>query len=150
MKPAATMSRKTDVAVRVDEWAALAAAATAIRDEVFVREQGVPPALEHDPADHENLHALAVIGEEAVGTARLKPDGHIGRMAVRADYRGCGVGAAMLDALLAAARTRGMTDIVLNAQVSAVDFYRKQGFVAVGERFMEAGIEHQTMRRSLF
>lgn len=143
------MNSAPQVRVRVDEWATVQGPATAIRDEVFVREQGVPSNLEHDPADHENLHALALIDDEAVGTARLKPDGHIGRMAVRAAHRGRGIGAAMLAALMAAARARGMTEVVLNAQVSAVEFYRRQGFVEVGNRFIEAGIDHQTMQRRL-
>ncbi|HEY9541543.1 MAG TPA: GNAT family N-acetyltransferase, partial [Luteimonas sp.] len=74
---------------------------------------------------------------------------HVGRMAVLRDWRGGGVGDALLHALLRQARELGWNDIILNAQVSAQSFYARHGFVPVGERFIEAGIEHQAMRRRI-
>src|SRR3546814_13014416 len=73
----------------------------------------------------------------------------VGRMAVLRDWRGGGVGDALLHALLRQARELGWNDIILNAQVSAQSFYARHGFVPVGERFIEAGIEHQAMRRRI-
>jgi hypothetical protein len=84
-----------------------------------------------------------------IGTGRLTPERRIGRMAVLADWRGRGVGDAMLAALMAEARKLGWPAVSLNAQVSAEAFYARQGFIPEGERFMEAGIEHQSMRRAL-
>jgi len=72
----------------------------------------------------------------------------IGRMAVLREWRNAGVGAALLQALLRLARDNGWNDVSLHAQVGALDFYLRHGFVAVGPRFTEAGIEHQEMRRS--
>ena len=138
------------VRLRSGTWDELKNECRAIRDEVFVIEQGVPVELEHDVHDEVCLHVLArMAGGELVGTGRLLPDGHVGRMAVREAWRGEGVGGAMLALLIEEARERGHAIVVLNAQVSALDFYVGFGFSEVGERFFEAGIEHQTMELRL-
>lgn len=139
---------------RVDavDYAASRRALHAVRDAVFVNEQQVPVELEHDALDPGCVHVLArTLSGEAIGTARLAPpraDGpaKLGRMAVLAGWRGRGVGAAMLRALVREARQRGWHEVVLHAQVPVVDFYARHGFAAEGPRFMEAGIEHQAMR----
>lgn len=122
----------------------------AVRDEVFVGEQNVPIELEHDARDPLCAHVIArLLDGTPVGTGRLTPERHIGRMAVRAPWRGRGVGDALLLALVEQARLRGWPDVHLNAQVSAMGFYERHGFQPEGGRFMEAGIEHQAMRRAL-
>ncbi len=94
-----------------------------------------------------------MLAEDAAGTpigcGRLLPDGHVGRLAVLSDSRGRGVGAALLDALMALARERGDARVVLNAQTQAMPFYAKFGFAPVGAQFLEAGIPHQAMERAL-
>jgi predicted GNAT family N-acyltransferase len=127
-------------------WQALSEAASAIRFEVFVNEQRVPPEMELDEMDAASLHALALEGDVALGTGRLLPDGHIGRMAVRREARGQGIGGMILRALMDAARERGDRAVVLHAQLHAMEFYRRHGFVVEGEGFMEAGIAHVLMR----
>ncbi|GAB1595965.1 GNAT family N-acetyltransferase [Lysobacter claricitrinus] len=122
----------------------------AIRDVVFVGEQRVPVELERDELDAACTHVLARDAEgRPIGTGRLAPNGKIGRMAVLGDWRGRGVGRAMLLRLLDAARAAGLSDVMLHAQVDAERFYAADGFLPVGERFEEAGIVHQEMRRSL-
>lgn len=86
---------------------------------------------------------------EVVATGRLLPDGHIGRMAVAAAHRGAGLGGQVLLALMAEAVRLGMAEVCLNAQTHACAFYRRHGFVEDGEVFMEAGLPHISMRRSL-
>lgn len=121
-----------------------------VREEVFVREQGVPLELEWDHFDSSSRHVLAETdGGEAIGTARLLPDGHIGRMAVLPPWRGKGVGSAMLLFLVNEARRLGMAEVLLSAQTHALPFYRRHGFVPEGAPFMEAGIAHQAMRQRL-
>ena len=117
-----------------------------VRDEVFVGEQGVPITLEHDALDPLCTHVLArLLDGSPVGTARLTPDRHIGRMAVRAAWRGRGIGDALLRALLSEARKCGWPEVRLNSQAGAIGFYARHGFQPEGERFMAAGIEHQAM-----
>jgi predicted GNAT family N-acyltransferase len=128
----------------------------AVRETVFVHEQNVPAELERDALDPRCLHVLArALDGSAVGAGRLVPPEHpgaparIGRMAVLPEWRGKGVGDAMLHALLLQARRHGWYTVALNAQASAIDFYLRHDFMPRGERFMEAGIEHQAMQRTL-
>jgi len=122
----------------------------AIRDVVFVQEQQVPAEMERDALDPQCVHVIARTADGmAIGTGRLTPDHRIGRMAVLRDWRGKGVGDAMLLALIEQARERGWREVALNAQASAITFYARHGFLPHGERFIEAGIEHLAMRRLL-
>ena len=133
--------------IRYGDWATLSADAQEIRIAVFVQEQNVPPELEMDEKDAVCLHAVAYdAAGTPVGTARLLPDAHIGRMAVMKSARGTGIGSALLRGMMAHARERGHPDVVLSAQTHAAPFYLAHGFVQVGEEFYEAGIAHVEMR----
>ncbi|WP_439891076.1 GNAT family N-acetyltransferase [Ralstonia sp. 25C] len=137
-------------AITVDRWDAVREDARAIRYDVFVIEQGVPVELEWDEWDDQCWHALARdAAGRSVATGRLLPDGHIGRMAVRKEARGTGVGARVLEALISKAQALGYPELVLNAQTHAMPFYARVGFVPEGDEFEEAGIPHRTMRRVL-
>jgi predicted GNAT family N-acyltransferase len=139
-----------DFRVITGHWEVLKAHAAVIRTRVFVEEQGVPAELEMDAIDPECVHALALDDDgQALGTGRLLPDGHVGRMAVLASARGRGIGRALLDALHEVASERGMTSTVLNAQTHATDFYRRFGYVDEGAPFFEAGLPHLCMRRTV-
>jgi predicted GNAT family N-acyltransferase len=131
------------------DWGRAREKAAAIRFAVFVEEQGVPAEIEMDELDAQSLHALAFHGEDAVGTGRLLPDGHIGRMAVLKAWRGRGLGSLILEKLVAAAGGRGDSQVLLSAQVHALEFYRAHGFEPEGPVYQEAGIAHQAMRRTL-
>lgn len=121
-----------------------------VRRAVFIVEQSVPEAMEWDEFDAPSLHVLALDGVgNPVGTARLLPDGHVGRMAVLEHCRGRGIGLALLDFLIGAARARGDALLRLNAQTHALGFYARRGFVAHGPEFMDAGIPHRAMSLSL-
>jgi predicted GNAT family N-acyltransferase len=117
---------------------------------VFVREQGVPEELEWDGLDPACIHVLAWDDSgAAIGTARLHPKGKIGRMAVLKEWRGRGVGRAMLRALLEVASERGLTTVELGAQIQAIGFYEREGFRVSGDIFMDAGIPHRKMALDL-
>jgi len=135
--------------IRLLDWESAQADAKPIRFTVFVDEQRVPAEIELDEHDARCVHALAYVDGQPVGTGRLLPDGHIGRMAVLKSQRGKGIGKALLRALLEAARGRGDREALLSAQVHAVGFYRAEGFQPEGPVYEEAGIAHQAMRRSL-
>lgn len=132
------------------DWNSQCVGAQVVRHEVFVVEQKVPLDMEWDEMDQVCVHALAYDENGiAVATGRLLPDGHIGRMAVRKTARGKGIGAAILMALIGEAQKRGDRAVMLNAQTHAEAFYQRYGFTREGEEFMEAGIPHIYMRRSL-
>ncbi len=132
--------------LHIVKWHDSAAALRAVREAVFILEQQVPEALEWDAFDPVSVHVLATASDgKPVGTARLLPDGYIGRMAVLKAWRGAGVGSAMLQCLLDKARHSGMTEIKLNSQVAVKNFYARFGFLETGDEFMEAGIPHIRM-----
>jgi predicted GNAT family N-acyltransferase len=138
------------IEVRLGAWIDLRDEAAPIRYAVFVDEQKVPAEIELDDWDALSLHALALDAQGRVlGTGRLLPDGHIGRMAVLQSARGQGVGTALLRALLQAARARGDREVVLSAQTHAMPFYEKAGFIAEGDDYDDAGIPHRQMRLSM-
>ena len=119
-----------------------------VRRVVFVEEQQVPESLEWDGLDASCYHVLVTNAEHLpVATGRMKPDGQIGRMAVLQGYRGQGIGSAVLAALLEVARQQRYAAVFLHAQLSAIAFYERHGFVVNSEQFMDAGIPHKTMIR---
>lgn len=122
----------------------------AVREPVFVHEQQVPIELEWDALDPLCVHVIARDdGGTPIGTGRLTPERKVGRMAVLPAWRGRGVGDALLLALIDAAAQRRWPELRLHSQVSALGFYVKHDFVPYGARFIEAGIEHQSMRRQI-
>jgi len=142
------------VEVSVGAWAELGADARAIRTAVFIDEQRIPAEMEWDDADAQGVHAVAFnrFGV-ALATGRLLRHApgvaRIGRMASIAAVRGSGLGCAVLEALMRAAKARGDTEVRLHAQTSAQAFYSRAGFTAAGPVFDEVGIEHVEMSRSL-
>jgi len=121
-----------------------------LRFAIFVGEQNVPSGIELDDLDASCVHAVAYdVDGKAIGTGRLLPDGHIGRMAVVPEWRRRGVGAEILEALIGEARKRGHKEVMLSAQLQAAEFYRGAGFAAEGKVYEEAGILHQKMRKAL-
>ncbi len=132
-------------------WMQDAEALRQLREAVFVVEQKVSREDEWDGLDPGCLHVIAreTEGRRPIGTGRLSLNGKIGRMAVLAQWRGQGVGSAMLRALIDLARERKMTRVYLHAQLSALEFYTKHDFVVSGEIFSEADIEHRRMQLDL-
>jgi predicted GNAT family N-acyltransferase len=134
-------------------YAEAAAAIQAVRQAVFQVEQQIAPALDFDGLDTEALHLVAYLGAEAVGTARIRflSDrlAKLERVAVLSDYRGQGIGAALVCAAIDALQQQHIAEIKLNAQRSSQGFYQKLGFEPQGSPFEEAGIPHIEMRRRL-
>ncbi|MGN6513792.1 MAG: GNAT family N-acetyltransferase [Lysobacteraceae bacterium] len=139
-------------AFRVEEvdYAQALPALRAVRGSVFGGEHGLPVEVEQDALDPLSTHVLArAAGGEPIGTGRLTPERRIGRMAVLPAWRGRGVGSALLEALLHAARLRGWREVALHAHGEAVAFYLRHGFTPAGEAFVEHGVAQQAMARPL-
>lgn len=123
-----------------------------VRTDVFVIEQKVPIELEIDELDtleHNGvIHIGAFINDTLVGTSRLIKDGKdlkVGRVAVLKAYRKQGVGEAMLRYAEVQAQNNGFQRLKLGAQLSAIPFYEKSGYIAEGDIYLDANIEHRDM-----
>jgi predicted GNAT family N-acyltransferase len=121
-----------------------------IRQRVFIDEQQVTPALEWDDTDEIADHFLAVLSDNTpVGVARLfttlNETAHIGRMAILPEFRGRGVGQALLRHLISEAAGNN-NELRLSAQRHAIPFYQQSGFHVCSDFYDDAGIPHADMR----
>jgi predicted GNAT family N-acyltransferase len=120
-----------------------------IRTAVFINEQNVPIELEWDGLDESCIHFIVRSNNDAIATARLTPEGQIGRMAVLSGYRGLGIGTALLLKIINHAKNTGFNKLYLHAQTQAAGFYEKHDFKTEGDEFMDAGIRHRAMYKHL-
>lgn len=121
-----------------------------IREKVFVKEQKVDPEEEYDEFEDTSRHFIALFNGIPVGTARWRkfPNGiKLERFAVLSDYRNKGVGTALVKAVLH--DVPRPNQLFLHAQLTARQLYESNGFEPYGEEFMEAGIQHIAMKRTL-
>jgi len=121
----------------------------ALRTEVFVGEQHVPPELEHDAYDATATHVVAISDGDVVGVLRvvfLPQHAKIGRVAVARPARGQGIASAMMRFAMHLARERGETRLYLTSQLDKVGMYKRLGFTPFGEEFVEAGMPHMEMK----
>jgi YbgC/YbaW family acyl-CoA thioester hydrolase len=145
---------KPMVDLTVGPWQAVQTGVEALRRDVFVEEQDIATDLVFDAVEHQAVHASITnrLGQTiACGRLLSGPEGvaRIGRMAVHRVLRGSGLGRDVLRALMDVARQRGDQSVLLHAQCSAQGFYERLGFVARGERYLEAGIDHIDMVMAL-
>ncbi len=142
------MRSREELTVREADWQRDQLALRALRTKVFIEEQGVPVEEEWDGRDPECLHLLVEDPQgRALGCGRLFPDGRIGRMAVLREMRGRGLGKQIVQRFIELAAARGQATLVLDAQLHAIPFYARFGFVAEGPEFEDAGILHRRMVR---
>ncbi len=125
-----------------------------IRNQVFVKEQGVPLDREIDNYEAYTIHfVLYQDTETPMATVRLLPleDGKIKvqRMAVLKEFRKKGLGKVIMEAAETFANEHDYQQLVLGAQLTARDFYQRLGYQAEGDIFLDAGIEHVTMTKTL-
>lgn len=120
-----------------------------VRNKVFVEGQNVPENIEEDGKDDECYHVLLTRYDQPIATGRMEKDGHVGRIAVLEEYRGMNFGTMIMNKLEDVAIRNGIKKLYLNSQSHAIPFYMKLGYEAVGDYFLEAGIEHKKMVKEL-
>lgn len=120
-----------------------------VRNEVFVNEQNIDYNIVFDGIDHEAIHVVVYEDKSPVGTGRLVSRDNIyliGRIAVLKEKRGNNYGDLIVKMLIQKAFDMGADFIEVHSQISAVDFYKKIGFVEYGEIYTEAGISHINLK----
>ena len=142
------MSEK-GIKIRIADWLTDKDKLAQIRRLVFIEEQNVPEELEWDEFDDISIHFLVTQDDQLIACARLKPDGQIGRMAVLASHRNQGTGSSLLLFVLQQAVKTKLDKVYLHAQETAISFYEKHGFTAVGDIFYEANIPHREMLKKI-
>jgi len=118
---------------------------TSIRNSVFTVEQLVDSNIDFDGQDDGAIHVLIRRNNDYIATGRMLSDGHIGRVAVLKEYREHGYGFKIVSALINEAKNKYLNRVYLGAQLHAIDFYLKLGFLPYGEPYVEANIEHISM-----
>jgi len=149
MKHRSTNTPQTTITVRLADWDTDGELIRAVRRVVFVVEQNVPEELDFDGSDVGCRHILALEGNTPVATARLGPDGRVGRMAVLESHRRRGIGTLLMTSLIDLARQENLQELQLHSQVHANAFYENFGFVPEGDEFIEADIPHVLMTRKV-
>lgn len=126
-----------------------------IREEVFVKEQGVPledEFDEFDKLDGKCEHVLVFYDGKTAGTGRVRivdEFGKLERICVLKEYRKCGLGKVIINALEELAEKMGVTKVKLHGQTHAEGFYQKLGYNTASDVFMEDGIPHILMKKDL-
>jgi predicted GNAT family N-acyltransferase len=136
---------KIEIVKWIDEYELL----TMIREKVFIEEQEVTSQLEWDGMDKDAIHFLAFKDKKGVGCARafvIQNRMQLGRMAVLREYRGEGIGSALIETAITLAKLNQLSGIYISAQCHAIDFYKKFGFEVTSDIYLDAEIPHRDMK----
>ncbi|MDG2252468.1 MAG: GNAT family N-acetyltransferase [Methylophilaceae bacterium] len=119
-----------------------------IRRSVFIIEQLVPEALEWDDWDNKAKHIVLIFNNIPIGCARLifvDEIVRLERMAIIKSKRNQGFGSKLVYKIIQIAKNKNIKKIIISAQIQALYFYQKNGFIAEGKIYKEAGIKHIKM-----
>lgn len=138
-------SQLSNIIITQTTWNKYQTQLRAVRMPVFVVEQHVTPEFEWDDIDSTAVHLLATQKNEPIACLRIIDYHKIGRMAVLKQYRGIGLGAALLLEAVAICKKHGSKIIHLSAQTHAIQFYEKAGFKQVSDEYCDVDIPHVDM-----
>jgi predicted GNAT family N-acyltransferase len=139
---------KNNLKVEIAKWIDDHTQLKNIREQVFIQEQKVTPQLEWDGMDEKAIHFLVFNDKAAIGCARaivIKDHMQLGRMAVLKEYRGQGIGSALIEKAMTTAKLNQLSAIYISAQCHAIDFYKKFGFEVTSDIYLDAEIPHRDM-----
>ena len=139
---------KNNLKVEIVKWIDGLSQLKNIREKVFIQEQKVTPQLEWDGMDEKAIHFLVFNDKAAIGCARaivIKDHMQLGRMAVLKEYRGQGIGSALIEKAMTIAKLNQLSAIYISAQCHAIDFYKKFGFEVKSDIYLDAEIPHRDM-----
>lgn len=123
-----------------------------IRTIVFVKEQNVSIEEEIDQFDDHAIHFIGYLNGKPIAASRLRWVDHYGkleRLCILKEHRGKSYGSQMIQTMEAEILQKNYHQAKLNAQTHAIQFYERLGYQVISEEFMDAGIPHVTMIKSL-
>ena len=139
---------KNNLKIEIVKWIDGLSQLKNIREKVFIQEQKVTPQLEWDGIDEKAIHLLVFNDKAAIGCARaivIKDHMQLARMAVLKEYRGQGIGSALIEKAMTTAKLNQLSAIYISAQCHAIDFYKKFGFEVTSDIYLDAEIPHRDM-----
>jgi predicted GNAT family N-acyltransferase len=139
---------KNNLKIEIVKWIDGLSQLKNIREKVFIQEQKVTPQLEWDGMDEKAIHFLVFNDKAAIACARaivIKDHMQLGRMAVLKEYRGQGIGGALIEKAMTIAKLNQLSAIYISAQCHAIDFYKKFGFEVTSDIYLDAEIPHRDM-----
>jgi predicted GNAT family N-acyltransferase len=139
---------KNNLKIEIVKWLDGLSQLKNIREKVFIQEQKVTPQLEWDGMDEKAIHFLVFNDKAAIGCARaivIKDHMQLGRMAVLKEYRGQGIGSALIEKAMTTAKLNQLSAIYISAQCHAINFYKKFGFEVTSDIYLNAEIPHRDM-----
>jgi predicted GNAT family N-acyltransferase len=139
---------KNNLKIEIVKWLDGLSQLKNIREKVFIQEQKVTPQLEWDGMDEKAIHFLVFNDKAAIGCARaivIKDHMQLGRMAVLKEYRGQGIGSALIEKAMTTAKLNQLSAIYISAQCHAINFYKKFGFEVMSDIYLNAEIPHRDM-----
>ena len=139
---------KNNLKIEIVKWIDGLSQLKNIREKVFIQEQKVTPQLEWDGMDEKAIHFLVFNDNAAIGCARaivIKDHMQLGRMAVLKEYRGQGIGSALIEKAMTTAKLNQLSAIYISAQCHAIDFYKKFCFEVTSDIYLDAEIPHRDM-----
>lgn len=139
----------SDITFTQTSWHKDEAHLRAVRTPVFIHEQLVTPEFEWDDIDTTAIHLLASLNNQPIACLRIIDNHKIGRMAVLKQYRGIGLGTALLQYAVAICKQHGSKSVQLSAQTHAIGFYLKAGFLVTSEQYQDLHIAHVDMQLDL-
>lgn len=124
-----------------------------LRMQVLLRPIGIPESYINAQKERSDLLVGAFEGGALIGCCVLTPHDSVliqlRQMAVRPDYQGKGVGAALVLFAERTAQEKGFKRLMMHARDAVIPFYEKCGYTIVGEPFTEVGIGHHQMQKEL-
>lgn len=125
-----------------------------IRRQVFVEEHGLFEGTDRDAHDDEGVHIVACLNGQIVGAVRCYPEGdgiwYGGRLAVHPDFRKYDLGVRLVrKAVETMECTAGVTRFLAKIQIQNVRYFRRLGWIRLGETFLHRGVRHLMMEKIL-
>jgi len=125
----------------------------ALRYQILRQPLGLNFSQEELEKEKNDLLIAAFDDDDMLGCCMLTQQNNqtlrIRQMAVQNNLQGKGIGASLMSFAETLARDKGYRQLMMHARLTAIGFYEKFGYKVSGDQFIEVGIPHHVMEKSL-